>query len=68
MNTTTHINAGGSWDRALDDRVHLGRSQVADERVTLLMKVAHSNATTDNSLPPNGCERRSQTQMASKRV
>ncbi len=34
MNTNTHDNAGGSRDRALDDRVHLGRSQVADERVT----------------------------------
>ena len=43
MNTTTHINAGGSWDRALDDRVHLGRSQVADERVTIVSEVPASN-------------------------
>ena len=35
---------------------------------TTFMMVARSNATTDNSLPPNGCERQPQTQMASKRV
>ena len=40
----------------------------APTTLSTLMKVARSNATTDNSLPPNGCERRPQTQMASKRV